>query len=227
MMGDTAIIASVRGISTRPARPETAAAPQASNQFYTTFTPGVAAKGVRIESFKLFGYRGATAQLLLAEMRRGGGLIEPEHQVEEVDRFGVELRGHRHRDADREAAVGKIRENIKIPRHTRMEVAGQGMVAAYIHTGAKVGVLVEVGAGKDATVASDDFKQLVRDITLQIAAGDPRYVLRRQVERARKLRRDRGQAQPAAAGLDVPARGAGAATRTGGGSPWRTGPSRR
>ena len=33
-----------------------------------------------------------------------------------------------------------------------MEVTGNGMVAAYIHTGAKVGVLVEVGAGKEATV---------------------------------------------------------------------------
>ena len=84
-------------------------------------------------------------------------------------------------EAEREAAVAKIRENIKIPRHARMEVAGSGMVAAYIHTGAKVGVLVEVGAGKEATVANDDFKQLVKDITLQIAAGHPYSVSREQV----------------------------------------------
>jgi elongation factor Ts len=62
-----------------------------------------------------------------------------------------------------------------------MEVAGNGMVAAYIHTGAKVGVLVEVGAGKEATVANDEFKQLVKDITLQIAAGHPYAVSREQV----------------------------------------------
>ena len=84
-------------------------------------------------------------------------------------------------EADREAAVAKIRENIKIPRHARMEVAGNGMVAAYIHTGAKVGVLVEVGAGRESTVASDDFKQLVKDITLQIAAGHPFAVSREEV----------------------------------------------
>jgi elongation factor Ts len=84
-------------------------------------------------------------------------------------------------EAEREATVAKIRENIKIPRHARMEVAGNGMVAAYIHTGAKVGVLVEVGAGKEATVANDDFKQLVKDITLQIAAGHPYCVSREQV----------------------------------------------
>ena len=58
------------------------------------------------------------------------------------------------------------------------------MVAAYIHTGAKVGVLVEVGAGKESTVASDPFKQLVRDITLQIAAAHPLAVSREQVDPA-------------------------------------------
>lgn len=84
-------------------------------------------------------------------------------------------------EADRVALVAKIRENIQIPRHARMEVAGNGMVAAYIHTGAKVGVLVEVGAGKESTVANDEFKQLVKDITLQIAAGHPHAVSREQV----------------------------------------------
>src|SRR3954470_14321633 len=81
-------------------------------------------------------------------------------------------------EADRTAQVGKIGENIKISRFHRLEVSGNGLVAAYIHTGAKVGVLVEVGAGKEQTVASEDFKQLVRDITLQIAAAHPFVVSR-------------------------------------------------
>jgi elongation factor Ts len=84
-------------------------------------------------------------------------------------------------ETDRVGMVAKIRENIQIPRHARMEVSGNGMVAAYIHTGAKVGVLVEVGAGKEATVGKDDFKQLVKDITLQIAAGHPFVVSREHV----------------------------------------------
>jgi elongation factor Ts len=87
-------------------------------------------------------------------------------------------------EPDRQAAVAKIRENIKIPRNARMEVSGNGMVAAYIHTGAKVGVLVEVGAGKAATVGNDVFKQLVKDITLQIAAGSPTAVTREHVPAA-------------------------------------------
>ena len=87
-------------------------------------------------------------------------------------------------EAARTAQVAKIGENIKISRFHRMEVSGNGMVAAYIHTGAKVGVLVEVGAGKETTVVQEDFKQLVRDITLQIAAAHPLVVSREQVDPA-------------------------------------------
>ena len=84
-------------------------------------------------------------------------------------------------EPDRVAVVAKIGENILISRQQRIEVSGNGLVAAYIHTGAKVGVLVEVGAGKDTTVANEEFKQLVKDITLQIAAGHPFVVARDQV----------------------------------------------
>ncbi|MSU62606.1 MAG: translation elongation factor Ts [Pedosphaera sp.] len=87
-------------------------------------------------------------------------------------------------EADRVAAVSKIGENVKIGRHHRLEVTGNGLVAAYIHTGAKVGVLVEVGAGKEATCASEEFKQLIRDITLQIAAASPVAVSRDNVDPA-------------------------------------------
>jgi elongation factor Ts len=84
-------------------------------------------------------------------------------------------------EVERQAIIAKIRENIKIARHAKMEVNGSGLIAGYIHTGAKVGVLVEVGAGKAETVAKDEFKQLVKDITLQIAAGHPHAVSREQV----------------------------------------------
>jgi elongation factor Ts len=85
-------------------------------------------------------------------------------------------------EARRTELVAKTGENVKVARHQRFEVAGSGLVAAYIHTGEKVGVLVEVVAGKDATVASDEFKGLVKDITLQIAAANPISVSRDQVD---------------------------------------------
>lgn len=82
----------------------------------------------------------------------------------------------------RAAQVAKIGENIKIARSCRIEVTGNGAVAAYIHTGAKVGVLVEVGAHRESTTTTEEFKKLVRDITLQIAAADPLAVSRQQLD---------------------------------------------
>ena len=109
-------------------------------------------------------------------------------------------------ETDRVAAVAKIGENIKVARHARIEVSGNGLVAAYIHTGAKVGVLVEVGAGKAETTATEEFKQLVKDITLQIAAGHPHAVSREQVapaviakEREIAAQSDRLKGKPAQA----------------------------
>jgi elongation factor Ts len=87
-------------------------------------------------------------------------------------------------ESDRVAAVQKIGENVQIRRSDRVEVTGGGAVAAYIHTGGKVGVLVEVGATKEETAQSEDFKQLVRDITLQIAAANPISVDRTSVPQA-------------------------------------------
>jgi elongation factor Ts len=83
-------------------------------------------------------------------------------------------------EPDRQVILNAIREKIAIARHQRIEVTGNGLIAAYIHTGAKLGVLVEVGAEKEATIASDAFKDLVKDITLQIAAGHPYVVSREQ-----------------------------------------------
>jgi elongation factor Ts len=85
-------------------------------------------------------------------------------------------------EARRTEMVSKIGENIRLARNQRIEVAGCGQVAAYIHTGGKVGVLVEVGCGKDDTTTKEEFKQLVKDITLQIAAANPVAVSRDQVD---------------------------------------------
>ena len=87
-------------------------------------------------------------------------------------------------EAERAAQVSKIGENIRIARHQRVEVKGVGYIGSYIHTGAKVGVLVEVSAVNAATLGRDEFRQLVRDLTLQIAAASPSVVSREQVDPA-------------------------------------------
>jgi elongation factor Ts len=55
-------------------------------------------------------------------------------------------------------------------------VAAQGLVESYVHGGGRIGVLVEVNCETDFVARSDDFKQLARDLAMQIAAMDPKRI---------------------------------------------------
>jgi|YelNatPaOPRAMG01_1025707.scaffolds.fasta_scaffold14398_7 elongation factor Ts len=74
----------------------------------------------------------------------------------------------------------------------------QGLIGSYIHPGAQLGVLVEVNCESDFVARTEEFRQLVHDIAMQIAAADPQYIRRedvpaevlekeREIERARAL----------------------------------------
>lgn len=60
----------------------------------------------------------------------------------------------------------------------------EGLVGAYIHPGGKLGVLLEVNCESDFVARTDDFQHLVRDISMQIAATDPRYLRKEDVDPA-------------------------------------------
>lgn len=59
--------------------------------------------------------------------------------------------------------------------------ASQGTVAAYIHMGGKIGVLVEVNCESDFVAKSDDFNNFVKDVSMQVAAASPDWVTRDEV----------------------------------------------
>ena len=59
--------------------------------------------------------------------------------------------------------------------------AREGVVGAYIHPGAKLGVLVEVNCETDFVAKTDAFQALVKDLAMQIAAANPAYVAREDV----------------------------------------------
>ena len=63
-------------------------------------------------------------------------------------------------------------------------VTGEGSVASYIHAGGKIGVLVEVNCESDFVARTDDFKELVHDIAMHIAASDPKYIRKEDVSAA-------------------------------------------
>lgn len=59
--------------------------------------------------------------------------------------------------------------------------AQEGLVASYIHNGGKLGVLVEVNCETDFVARNDEFKQMVADISMHIAAANPLYLKREDV----------------------------------------------
>ena len=57
----------------------------------------------------------------------------------------------------------------------------EGLIGTYIHTGGKLGVMVEVNCESDFVARTDEFRELVHDISMQIAATDPRFIRKEDV----------------------------------------------
>src|SRR5438477_6870596 len=60
-------------------------------------------------------------------------------------------------------------------------VTSEGAVASYIHAGGKIGVLVEVNCESDYVERTEDFKELIHDVAMDIAASDPKFVRKEDV----------------------------------------------
>jgi len=77
--------------------------------------------------------------------------------------------------------ISTIGENIKIRRSEKFKRTDTGRLGSYIHMGGKVGVIIEVGCEKSETVENEAFIELVRDLTLQVAASSPSWLDRTEV----------------------------------------------
>jgi elongation factor Ts len=75
--------------------------------------------------------------------------------------------------------IAKLGENMAVSRFVRY--AGRGYVGQYIHQGGKIGVMVEFSGVTPAIEAREEFQTLVREIAMQIAAGNPAYATREAV----------------------------------------------
>ncbi len=78
---------------------------------------------------------------------------------------------------DMERAVALLRERglAAAAKKAGREVR-EGLVSSYIHTGGRVGVLVEVNCETDFVARTEEFQRLVRDVAMQIAGLSPQYV---------------------------------------------------
>jgi elongation factor Ts len=131
-----------------------------------------------------------TAQLVkqLRE-RTGAGMMECKRALEEakgdVGEAEVVLRKRGIANAGKKSA-----------RATR-----QGVIGSYIHAGSQLGVMVELNCESDFVARTDDFRELVHDIAMQIAAADPQFIRKEDVtEEALGKERDIQRARALAEG---------------------------
>ena len=71
---------------------------------------------------------------------------------------------------------GLLKAEKKVGRAT-----GQGLIEAYIHTGGRIGALVEVNCETDFVARTDEFKELAHDLAMQVAALSPQYISEEEI----------------------------------------------
>jgi elongation factor Ts len=85
-------------------------------------------------------------------------------------------------NGDLQKAVDVLRKRGQAAAQKKASrTASEGLVGSYIHTGGKIGVLVEVNCESDFVARTEDFQKLCHDIAMHVAALDPRYVRREDV----------------------------------------------
>lgn len=103
---------------------------------------------------------------------------------------------------DKEKAVEILRKKgvVKLSKKSD-RAANEGVVESYIHSGGRIGVLVEVNCETDFVARTDDFKQLAKDLALHIAASNPLYISRDQVpteviEKEQEIYKEQAKGKP-------------------------------
>ena len=93
----------------------------------------------------------------------GAGVMECKRALEETGG-----------DVEKAAAILRERGQAAAAKRAGRE-ANEGLVSSYIHTGGKIGVLIEVNCETDFVARTDEFQKLVRELAMQVAGLRPLY----------------------------------------------------
>jgi elongation factor Ts len=96
--------------------------------------------------------------------RTGAGFMDCKRALTEADG-----------DLDQATAILRERGLAAAAKKSSRE-AREGLISSYIHTGGRVGVLIEVNCETDFVARTDEFQKLVRDVAVQVAGLSPMYV---------------------------------------------------
>ena len=107
---------------------------------------------------------------------------------------------------DLEAAIVVLRKRgMASAQKKAARSTNEGAVGTYIHAGGKIGVLLEINCESDFVARTEDFQDLMKDISMHIAATDPRYVKAEDVTiEDMEREKDIYRAQAAATGKPAP-----------------------
>ena len=95
-------------------------------------------------------------------------------------------------EGDMEKAVDLLRQKgLAVAQKRADRVTSEGVVECYIHSGSKLGVMVEVGCETDFVAKTDDFVTFAKDIAMHVAATSPVAISREEVP-AEMIKRERG-----------------------------------
>lgn len=102
---------------------------------------------------------------------------------------------------DFEKAIDHLRKKgMSAATKRSSKAAKDGVIASYIHMGGKIGVLVEVNCETDFVAKTDDFRLLAKELTMHIAAANPRYLKSEDIppdilEREKEIYRSQAMAE--------------------------------
>ncbi|WP_424765762.1 translation elongation factor Ts [Paenibacillus sp. sgz302251] len=101
--------------------------------------------------------------------RTGAGMLDCKKALDETNN-------------DIEKAIALLREKgLSAAANKAGRIATEGVVESYIHAGGRIGVIVEVNCETDFVAKTDQFRDFARDVAMQIAAANPKFVRREEV----------------------------------------------
>jgi elongation factor Ts len=100
----------------------------------------------------------------------GAGVMECKEALEEAD-------------GDLEKAATALREKGRVSADKRVgRATHEGVIETYLHTGGRVGAMVELGCETDFVARTEEFQKLAHDIAMQVAAMSPVYLSEEDIE---------------------------------------------
>lgn len=85
-------------------------------------------------------------------------------------------------DGDLDTAFDVLRKRgLDLAAKKSSRATKEGIISSYIHSNGKIGVLVEVSCETDFVAKNDEFKEFVKDLTLQVASAAPQYLTREEI----------------------------------------------